>query len=79
MGYSIEEVAINTQFKGDYKSCVLTMLSVWRFQHKDDRVKTIKDLLNVLGDALLPGHFRILQTVINGKCDYHKCLLEICD
>ena len=46
MGYTFEEIAIHMHNTSDYKACVLKMLSLWRC--KDDKVKTIDELLSAL-------------------------------
>ena len=68
MGYTMEEVAVSMYTTQDHKTCVLKMLSLWRCKDRQDRVKTVGELLSVLKSVLQHGLYKVLENVIRGKC-----------
>ena len=67
MGYTIEEVT-SVNLSQDHKICVLKMLSLWRCKDGQDGVKTVEELLSALKIVLQRGSYKVLESVINGKC-----------
>ena len=69
MGYTMEEVTNSMHLSQDHKTCVLKMLSLWRCKDSDDKVKTVGQLLSALKDVLQRGPYKVLENVIDSKCN----------
>ena len=68
MGYTMEEVITSLHLNQDDKTCVLKMLSLWRCKDGQGGVKTVEELLSALKDVLQRGPYKVLESVIRGKC-----------
>ena len=68
MGCSMEEVTTSMYLSQDRKICVLKMLSLWRCKDGQDGVKTVGELLSALKNVLQRGPYKLLESVINGRC-----------
>ena len=68
MGYTMEEVITSLHLNQDHKICVLKMLSLWRCKGGQGGVKTVEELLSALKSVLQRGSYKVLESVIDGKC-----------
>ena len=64
LGYTFEEIANHMHNTSDYKACVLKMLSLWRC--KDDKVKTIAELLSAL-DMVSELPIHVVKRAVKGE------------